>query len=43
MPKVASNMFKILGNASLYYTARVNNGAINKTKQTALESNAHSN
>lgn len=32
MPKVASSMFKILGNASLYYTARESNGAIKKTK-----------
>lgn len=30
MPKVASS--KILGNASLYYTARESNGAIKKTK-----------
>lgn len=31
MPKFANNMFKILGNASLYYTARENKQAINKT------------
>lgn len=31
MPKNASIMFKMLGNACLYYTVRKNNGAMNKT------------
>lgn len=43
MPKAVNNMFKIFSKASLYYTARENNRAINKTNQTALESNAHRN
>lgn len=43
MPKVTSNMFKILSDVSLYYAAKEKNGhKQDKKKQTALESNAHS-